>query len=387
MSLMREYIDKHYSADDYRAELARLISEYKKVSKHDLLVYVAAMEKGEFPILMDMTDSYIISDLLPKKKTRKSLDVYIETPGGSGEAAEVIADIFRSKYAEVNFIVSGEAKSAGTILALSGDNIVMTETGSLGPIDAQCSIGRKVVSAYDYLDWIHKKEKEPRLSPFDATMIAQISPGELMGVQNSLEYAKDLVIGWLPKYKFKKWTVTEERGLPVTSAMKEQRAKEIAEKLVDHAKWRSHGRSLKIKELNQIQLHIDKPKKTVLDLINRIQVVIRLLFSSSGAYKIFMTDEDKIIKSAASVSNPPQPIAQQMMAPPAQPFETICQKCGRHHKLYVKFIDDKQIDIELQRQGFSELAKDAKVHCACGQEIDLSGIKNDIEIQTGQKVI
>ena len=159
MSLMREYIDRHYSADDYRAELARLISEYKKVSKHDLLIYVAAMEKGEFPIAMDMTDSYIISDLLPKKKTRKSLDVYIETPGGSGEAAEVIADIFRSKYAEVNFIVSGEAKSAGTILALSGDNIVMTETGSLGPIDAQCSIGRKVVSAYDYLDWIHKKRE------------------------------------------------------------------------------------------------------------------------------------------------------------------------------------------------------------------------------------
>lgn len=387
MSLMREYIDKHYSAEGYRAELARLISEYKRVSKHDLLIYAAAMEKGAFPISMDMTDSYIISDLLPKRKSRKPLDVYIETPGGSGEAAEVIADIFRSKYSEVNFVVSGEAKSAGTILALSGDNIVMTETGSLGPIDAQCSIGRKVVSAYDYLDWIHKKEKESHLSPFDITMIAQISPGELMGVQNSLEYAKDLVIGWLPKYKFKKWTVTEGRKLPVTDDMKKQRAKEIADELVDHARWRSHGRSLKIKELNQIKLHIDKPKKATLDIINRIQVVIRLLFSTSGAYKIFMTGEDKVIKSAASVSNQPQPIAQQLMASPAQPFETICPKCGYHHKLYVKFVNDKQIDIELHKQGFSELAKDAKVHCSCGQEIDLSGIKNDIEIQTGQKVI
>ena len=384
---MREYIDKRLTVEGYKAELKRLILEYEKLSKHALLLYVAAMEKGDFPIGMDMTDSYIISDLLPNGKESKTLDVYIETPGGSGEAAEVIADILRVKHEEVNFIVSGEAKSAGTILALSGDNIIMTETGSLGPIDAQCVVGRKMISAYDYLDWIHKKEKEAQLSPFDITMIAQISPGELMGIQNALEYAKDLVIGWLPKYKFKNWKITETEKKTVTKKMREDRAKEIAEQLVDHSRWRSHGRSLKIKELNAIKLHVNRPDKESLDIINRIQVVLRLLFSTSGAYKIFMTSEDYIIKTAASVGGQPQPLAGQAELSPVQAFEVLCPKCGKYYKMYVKFIDNKQIDEELQRQGFVELPKDAKLHCACGQEIDLTGAKNDIELQAGRKVV
>lgn len=51
-------------------------------------------------------------------------------------------------------MISGEAKSAGTVLALSGDEILMTNSGSLGPIDAQLKIGRSTVSAHDYLEWV-----------------------------------------------------------------------------------------------------------------------------------------------------------------------------------------------------------------------------------------
>jgi ATP-dependent protease ClpP protease subunit len=39
----------------------------------------------------------------------------IETPGGSGEAAEEIVEFLYSKYNTVDFIISGEAKSAGTL--------------------------------------------------------------------------------------------------------------------------------------------------------------------------------------------------------------------------------------------------------------------------------
>lgn len=67
-------------------------------------------------------------------------------------------------------MIAGEAKSAGTILVLSGDNIFMTDTGSLGPIDAQVRIGRSVVSAHDYKEWIDLKREEAlkngSLNPF-----------------------------------------------------------------------------------------------------------------------------------------------------------------------------------------------------------------------------
>ena len=80
----------------------------------------------------------------------------------------------RSKFDTISFVVPGQAKSAGTIIVLSGDEILMTETGSLGPIDAQVKIGRSIQSAYDYIEWTENKQKEAKekgaLNPFDAIM-------------------------------------------------------------------------------------------------------------------------------------------------------------------------------------------------------------------------
>jgi hypothetical protein len=48
----------------------------------------------------------------------------------------------------------------------------MADTGSLGPIDAQVKIGRSVVSAHDYKEWVGLKRDEAAkngsLNPFDA---------------------------------------------------------------------------------------------------------------------------------------------------------------------------------------------------------------------------
>lgn len=194
--------------------------------------------------------------------------MYIETPGGSGETVEEIVKFLRNNFDTVSFVVSGEAKSAGTIIVLSGDEILMTETGSLGPIDAQMKIGRSVVSAYDYMEWVEEKrkeaEKQGRLNPFDATMGAQITPGELGSVFHALNFAEDLVVEWLINYKFKNWNVAETHKIPVTEEMKRKRAEEIAKELTNHSKWRLHGRSIKIDDLEEIGLKItridDNPK-------------------------------------------------------------------------------------------------------------------------------
>ena len=130
-------------------------------------------------------------------------------------------------------------------MVLSGDNIYMTETGSLGPIDAQVKIGRSVVSAHDYKAWIDEKKDEAArngsLNPFDAVMVAQISPGELYGVINSLEFAKDLVKEWLEKFKFKNWTTRRTSKKPVTDEDRKNRANQVAEMFCDHTTWRTHG--------------------------------------------------------------------------------------------------------------------------------------------------
>lgn len=227
--------------------------------------------------------------------------MYIETPGGRGETAEEIVRYVREKFHEVNFVISGEAKSAGTIIALSGDNIMMTKTGSLGPMDAQVKVGRSVVSAHNYMEWINstrdKAEKNKSLNPFDATMAAQISPGELKGVVHSLKFAQDLVKDWLVKYKFKNWKQTETQKKEVSPEMKEKRAEQIAQELSNHSKWKSHGRSLKIKDIESIGLkvnHIDN-NPNLSELVYRIQTVCSLLFDMTTVFKIFATEHCKYL--------------------------------------------------------------------------------------------
>jgi len=389
MGLMSEYINKRMSGNQLEEELLKYIGLYNKIKDTYLIVYSSSFNKQVPGNILLMDDYYTIFDML-RNIDSNNLDFYIETPGGSGEAAEEIVRFIRSKFDNISFVVSGEAKSAGTIIVLSGNEILMTKSGSLGPIDAQVRIGRSVISAYDYCEWITNKRKEAEkmggLNPFDATMIAQISPGELSGVSHSLEFAQDLVVGWLEKYKFKNWDVTETQGKKVTKEMREHRAKEIAKCLINHGKWRSHGRSLKIDDLERIGLKITKvdDNPELSDVVYRIQTIIRLLFSSTSSYKIFATTDEKIFVNAA-------PAGERRKIPPGDlkgvEVETKCQKCGKVHNIYAKFVHDDKIEEELKTKKVKSFPSNNKLICDCGYEIDLSGIKNEIETQVGKKII
>lgn len=391
MSLMNEYINRRLSGHDLESELFRLISEYNKLRDAYLFVYAAALGKPIPAISLEQVDFYVIRDLLTGKKDLRKVDMYIETPGGSGETAEEIVRFLHNNFETVSFVVSGEAKSAGTIIVLSGDEILMTETGSLGPIDAQMKIGRSVVSAYDYIEWVEKKREEAvkqgALNPFDATMIAQISPGELGGVFHSLNFAKDLVVEWLKNYKFKKWTVTESQKIPVTEEMKRKRAEEIAKELINHSKWRSHGRSIKIDDLERIGLKITNVDKNpeLAEIVYRIQTVCRLLFETSTSFKIFATQDNKIFRQAVPVGTPIR-IPEKTRIDVAE-INQECLKCGETYKIYAKFAPNPQIDKDFKKNGYIPFPKDSKITCSCGFEIDLLGIKSQIEIQTGRKII
>jgi len=405
MSLVNEYIDflKQNGPLGLENELQRLIGEYNKARDTHLLVYVAAIDKQIPGIELLQDDYFLIRDILAGTNENKKLDVYIETPGGQGETAEEIVRYFRDNYDTVSFVIAGEAKSAGTIIALSGDEILMTETGSLGPIDAQVPIGRSVVSAHAYVRWVDEKrleaEKNNYLNAFDATMVAQITPGELERVVNALKFAEDRVIEWLPKYKFKNWNVTETRKEPVTEEQKTIRAEEIAKALTDHSKWQSHGRSIKIKDLADIGLKITRidDNQELADIVYRIQTVCKIYFGSTNSIKIFATEQNKIFKNAGVTGPMAAPINMPVIIPgPSVPnmqnaevVELVvnCPQCNEQHKLYAKFVQESPHEAELKKQGFMPFPKDAKIVCSCGYEIDLLGIKSQVEAQAGKPMV
>lgn len=385
MGLIGEYIAKNYTSYQYEKELQELIKKYNKKTNSYLFIYAAALEKNIPEVSLSQEDYYFIFDML-RKINEKDLHFYIETPGGNGITVEEIVRFLRSKFDKVSFVISGEAKSAGTILALSGDEIYMTESGSLGPIDAQVHIGRMYVSAHDYIKWIDKLREQAKetgkLNPIDANMIAQISPGEYEFVYNRYQLAKDLIIKWLPKYKFRNWEKTETRGKKVTKEDKIQRAQEIADKLVDQEIWKSHGRSLKIQDL-QKELKINRIDDDVelAEIVYRIQAVIKLLFQTTSVFKMFVMANDKIFRHATTGQYNQQ---EQMNVVKA---EIICAKCKKTHKLYGKFVNDKNIDDQLKAEGYKNIISEKIIKCTCGNEIDPTGVINDIENKINKKLV
>lgn len=391
MSLLNEYIKRKLSIPELESELMKLILNYNKLRDTYLFVYAAAIGKPIPAVPLEQSDFYVIRDLLASKRDFKKVDMYIETPGGSGETAEEIVKFLHNNFDIVSFVISGEAKSAGTIIVLSGNEILMTETGSLGPIDAQMKIGRSIISAYDYMEWVEEKRKEAKkqgsLNPFDATIIAQVTPGELGSVFHALKFAEDLVIEWLIDYKFKNWTVTETKKIPVSKEMKRKRAEEIAKKLTNHSKWRSHRRSIKIVDLEEIGLKIvrvDDDSK-LSDIVYRIQTVCRMIFENTTSYKMFVTQDNKMFRHAAPVGAPIKIPGKQRVD--VAEIEQKCTKCGEISKIYAKFAPNPQIDIDFKNKGYIPFPKDAKLICKCGFEIDLLGIKNQIEMKMGRKVL
>lgn len=396
-SIISEYIAKRMSVLDLKKELSSLRSEYNRITGRNLFIYAADFNKARLGIDVSLMqdDFYIIQDIL-RESDKKQIDVYLETPGGSGESVEEIARFLHSKFDEVNFVIAGEAKSAGTILVMCAHNIYMCSTGSLGPIDAQVKVGRSMISAYDYKTWVKEKKEEAekygKLNPFDALLISQISPGEIYGIMNSLQFAQDLVEDWLPKYKFKNWITTETRGIPVTQEMKVNRAKDISEKLCNHMDWHTHGRSLKMEDLKaELKIENIDNNPALANIVYRIKTVIRLIFDTSTDYKLFSWEDCELSRSANVTSAPLNNPAAHNAAKNIEvvEFSIPCPKCRKEHKIK-GFPNLTSADIQRLHLKGSPLVKDNDLLVCdtpgCGFTIDLKPIKNMFENQFKKKV-
>lgn len=82
-----------------------------------------------------------------REERRKTLVVILDTAGGVVEIVERIVRVLRQHYVEVRFIIPDRAMSAGTVLAMSGDEILMDYHSCLGPIDPQLEKDGRLVPA------------------------------------------------------------------------------------------------------------------------------------------------------------------------------------------------------------------------------------------------
>jgi len=394
MGVYSEYLDKAMSAPQLIAERKKMLKQISSIRKRDVLVYAADFSKAQSaPISISYDDIVPVRDQLDNLKG-KAVDVILETPGGSGEVAEDIVRMLWEKFESVSFIVPGMAKSAGTIIVMSGDEILMDEDSSLGPIDAQVAFEGRQFSAEAFLTGFEKIKKESEetksLNRAYIPILQRLSPGDLQHAENTLGFARTLVARWLSEHKFKNWTShrTHNAGTPVTPEERQARADTIATELCNHSKWLVHGRSIKISDLRGLGLEItdygEDPK--LRDALKRFHVLLSMFFSGTNIYKLFETPESQILRfvNVGSVQTPVPPPGGGIPAEQAQGAlaDVNCPKCQRHYKIQMDF--DRQQPLQEGTLRYPE--SDILVCTQCGNRMNLSGLRQTLEAQMKRKV-
>ena len=246
------------------------------------------------------------------------LDVLLHSPGGSPSATESIVHLLRARFSPIRFLVPHTAKSAATMLALSGNEILLGEGAELGPIDPQFQIVNQqkqttvpAGAAISQFQRIHEEiVSNPQKLRGWLPLISQYGPSFLQECQNAIDLSETLVANWLQEYMLH----GEQEA--------KSRAEKVAQWLANHTNFNTHSRPVWIEQLLSIEpaLKIREFRDISEDFETAIMSVfwaIDITFDGTSAFKII---EHKMGSAYIRIQHQ-QLIQQQAVAPPAKPVQ------------------------------------------------------------------
>ncbi|MGA5644128.1 SDH family Clp fold serine proteinase [Microbacterium sp. NPDC088796] len=165
------------------------------------------------------------------------LTLILHTPGGVTNATESLVDYLRAKFPAIEVIVPTYAMSAGTMISMAADRIVMARHSQLGPIDPQMPMpGGRSYSARAIVDQFEQAKAEITADQVVAhawaPVLASLGPALVKEASNNLEYSEKMVANWLEKYML------------AGDSDAATRSTEIAHYFADNSHHKSHGRRI-----------------------------------------------------------------------------------------------------------------------------------------------
>lgn len=117
-----------------RYQRQTLIRNIQDRCGRNLVCYVSGINRS-----IDRDDVIPFADILHNVPANHDLDLLLHTGGGDVDAAEKLVTMLRNRVGSsiLRVIVPDFAKSAGTLLVLGADYVIMSDTSELGPIDPQ----------------------------------------------------------------------------------------------------------------------------------------------------------------------------------------------------------------------------------------------------------
>lgn len=189
-----------------------------------------------------------IIDLLQNIPASSAIDLLLHTPGGDVDAAEKIIRVIRKKVGDdgmLRVVVPDFAKSAGTLMALGANSIVMSDCSELGPIDPQFSLMGEdgtpsLCSVLSYLSAFERAKRDFLKNPND--------PAAMLAFQYFNPVAVKRFEGIHQRVRTSAENLLKPRGLPWTK---------IVSELLNMEQLLSHGQMVGYQEAAGMGLSID----------------------------------------------------------------------------------------------------------------------------------
>jgi len=297
---------------DLASELRRTLADIEAIRKRPAVIYAANMVKPpkDVSTAIELSDNLPFAEMIAQIPVGTTgVDIIIETPGGTAQQVAQFVDRVRPRFQDVSFIIPHMAMSAGTIWALSGNEIWMDERAFLGPIDPQAPTKDGSLVPYQTIltllkriqdtgaDALSKGQQPPWT---DIQILHNIDPKEIGNAIAHTEYATKLAAKLLETHKFRDWTETETKKEAVTPARKAERAKEVADILCSHDQWKLHGHGISRQAaIDEVRLRIERPEAVagLARAIRRLAAVLRWSFENGPIGKLMLSQNYALFRS------------------------------------------------------------------------------------------
>ena len=268
---------------DFDGVRRKYLDNLHKVTKRPAIVYYSNWlnDDGSPQSSMTLDDVHGFMETV-RGLEGEDLDLILHLPGGELEAAERIVAYLRAKFAgKIRAFVPLAAMSAGTILALGCDRIVMGAHSQLGPIDPQVPQQAGGIVRYaPALAALRQFDRAREEIAADESALAawlpileQYGPSFLAECEADAKRAEALVEEWL-----KQWML---KG-------KDKLATSAAEWFADFETHLSHSRGLNREQITQQGIVVDnlEQNQKLQDAVLSVHHAFMHSFAAIGVAKI-----------------------------------------------------------------------------------------------------
>ncbi len=173
---------------------ARLESLRKVVAALDADVFLFSSD-----VLPESVD-HLIQKIKRRAPRHRNVALILTTYGGSPDAAFRLSKFLQKAYEKITLLVFGYCKSAGTMVAIAANEIVMSDYGELGPLDIQVIKEgdlRRESSLNIQQSLMVLREEAPRIFQECLVGIIDVDPEKFIPLKDAEDVAAKMTIGLL----------------------------------------------------------------------------------------------------------------------------------------------------------------------------------------------